>query len=249
MQLKCWCGGARGRQSEIESSLYGPSLKYKNCSRCGTYRQTNEIDMDKRHSVYAAEIEKRLTPEFQAPLKAQVQLLWSKLDAYAWPIMAREEQKNLLDVGCSTGTFLDHAKQFGLKFNLFGQDINKKALENVKSTGNLKSESIENCGYEDEFFDIITCHEVIEHVENPLEYLKTMFRILKTGGIIQLTTPNSFDMDPATWPMARPDHLWLFNSESIRRMCDAVGIHDSKVAIEDISKFTYEKCMMVIIKK
>ncbi len=42
---------------------------------------------------------------------------------------------------------------------------------------------------EDERFDIVICTQVIEHVRNPLEVIKELYRVLKPGGRLYLTTP------------------------------------------------------------
>jgi ubiquinone/menaquinone biosynthesis C-methylase UbiE len=44
--------------------------------------------------------------------------------------------------------------------------------------------------YHDEYFDLVTCSEVVEHLENFRATIKEIYRVLKPGGIAILTTPN-----------------------------------------------------------
>lgn len=44
--------------------------------------------------------------------------------------------------------------------------------------------------YPDATFDLVTCSEVIEHVENPRRLVREARRVLKPGGVLVLTTPN-----------------------------------------------------------
>lgn len=48
--------------------------------------------------------------------------------------------------------------------------------------------------YEDETFDLVTCSEVIEHVENYRAVLREVNRVLKRNGLLVLTTPNVLNM-------------------------------------------------------
>jgi SAM-dependent methyltransferase len=44
--------------------------------------------------------------------------------------------------------------------------------------------------YPDAAFDVVTCSEVVEHVENPRRLIREAWRVLKPGGVLVMTTPN-----------------------------------------------------------
>ncbi|RSN75397.1 class I SAM-dependent methyltransferase [Candidatus Methanodesulfokora washburnensis] len=46
--------------------------------------------------------------------------------------------------------------------------------------------------FREEVFDRVCMYEVIEHLENPLLCLREIYRILKQGGTIEVSTPNIF---------------------------------------------------------
>ena len=98
---------------------------------------------------------------------------------------------NLLDVGCGRGTLgilLDN-----LDINLYGIDISRRALEEAsKVYMNIDciNLNLENLPYEDNFFDIAVTLDVIEHVVDPIFFLSEIFRVLKGGGRLILSTPN-----------------------------------------------------------
>lgn len=52
---------------------------------------------------------------------------------------------------------------------------------------NLNQQSLP---YEDASFDVVTCSEVVEHVENYRAVLREAFRVMDQGGVLVLTTPN-----------------------------------------------------------
>lgn len=44
--------------------------------------------------------------------------------------------------------------------------------------------------YEDNSFDLVTCTEAFEHIEHFQPIVREMFRILKPGGLVMISTPN-----------------------------------------------------------
>jgi SAM-dependent methyltransferase len=44
--------------------------------------------------------------------------------------------------------------------------------------------------YEDNSFDLVTCTEAFEHIENYKPIVREMYRILKPGGLVMISTPN-----------------------------------------------------------
>ena len=54
--------------------------------------------------------------------------------------------------------------------------------------------NIDALPYPDASFDLITCTEVIEHVEHYRRTFREIFRILKPGGILIVTTPNVLNL-------------------------------------------------------
>lgn len=112
----------------------------------------------------------------------------------------------LLDVGCSTGLTLGFiAKEFK---HVLGCDIDKKAVEVAKKRFkkmNLKANFFVYDGKKiplrNNSVDIITSIEVFEHVNSRLRMLSEMCRVLKSDGILHITTANKL------WPIEPHFHL------------------------------------------
>ena len=104
------------------------------------------------------------------------------------------ENLNLLDVGCGGGIICEPLSRLG--FKVTGIDGNKKAIEvavNHSKKNNLTinyiNSSIEKQKFKEKF-NIITCMEVIEHVESLEKFIISLKKNLKPGGIIIGSTIN-----------------------------------------------------------
>jgi SAM-dependent methyltransferase len=74
-------------------------------------------------------------------------------------------------------------------------------------------------------FGLIILTEVIEHIEEPSDFLKTLLKLLAPGGAVILTTPNRRDCElNVTWNTDLPPvHLWWLSKTSLEVMSQSLG--------------------------
>ncbi|MBI3032862.1 methyltransferase domain-containing protein [Candidatus Woesearchaeota archaeon] len=91
---------------------------------------------------------------------------------------------NVLDIGCA-------ANPNPYLKNVIGMDLNDK----VKLPSNyikLVSHNVhEKFPFKDNTFDTVVAGEILEHLENPFAFLRECKRVVKKGGRVIITTPNS----------------------------------------------------------
>jgi 2-polyprenyl-3-methyl-5-hydroxy-6-metoxy-1,4-benzoquinol methylase len=98
-----------------------------------------------------------------------------------------------LDVGCGNGAFLKSLTDHGYQ-NLFAADLeNQLAFAAPKQFMELDL-SYDKLPVPDASFNAITAWEVIEHLENPHNFIREAHRTLKSGGylLISISLPDSF---------------------------------------------------------
>lgn len=115
-------------------------------------------------------------------------------------------QIQLLDVGCSSGAFLNTAVKLG--FLAEGVEPAPKAAATAQEAGlNVRQGLLQECEYADGQFDAVTLFEVIEHLQQPQELLQEVHRILRPNGILLIGTGNA-----ASWSMAAMGGRWEYLS-------------------------------------
>lgn len=99
--------------------------------------------------------------------------------------------KRMLDVGCGDGViyfFLKNKVQ-----EIYGIDNNKKDLLKAKKN-RLRTKvcylDTEKFPFNNNYFNVVTCLDVIEHIKNPNFLLSEIYRVLEKEGILILSTPN-----------------------------------------------------------
>ena len=124
----------------------------------------------------------------------------------------------ILDIGCREGVQSEYFKSLG--YEVVSIDIENK-YEHAKLIDCNNS-----LPFQDSAFDVIWSSEVIEHLIDPSFSMQEARRVLKTGGRLVYTTPNSFPfyfcllavigLTPQV--VQRKDHLHFFDLSSIQRL-------------------------------
>jgi 2-polyprenyl-3-methyl-5-hydroxy-6-metoxy-1,4-benzoquinol methylase len=97
--------------------------------------------------------------------------------------------RDLLDVGCHAGFFLELARERG--FRVAGVEPSRWAAEHAKAALGLDIFNGPIERYEtDRRFDVITLWDVIEHLEDPVGVLERVRELLRPQGLLAFTTHN-----------------------------------------------------------
>ncbi len=149
----------------------------------------------------------------------------------------------LLDVGCGTGGFLLEAEKLG--YQVTGVDFDREQTKVAKSFGlkNVYAEDVVNfLNKHTGEFDVITGFEIIEHLDNPREFLKAISGALKPGGFLCLSTPNSRRIGPRNefWDFPY-HHLTRWSKESLGNVVRMENYKSIKIKEELGTSFLISK--------
>jgi 2-polyprenyl-3-methyl-5-hydroxy-6-metoxy-1,4-benzoquinol methylase len=99
---------------------------------------------------------------------------------------------NLLDIGCSDGSFtIECAMTIGAK-KLYGIEIAEEEAKKARSKGIevFVRDASDVFPFPDEYFEVIVSNQVLEHVRDVDSVLRESKRSLRRNGVFILSTPN-----------------------------------------------------------
>jgi 2-polyprenyl-3-methyl-5-hydroxy-6-metoxy-1,4-benzoquinol methylase len=140
----------------------------------------------------------------------------------------RGREKDLLDVGCGSGTLMGLLKERG--FRPVGVDFSAEAAKVAAQENGVRVVvgSLVDAAFPDESFDLVTLFHVMEHVTNPREVLAEVARILKPGGAVILQVPNidswQFRIFGAKWyGLDIPRHVIDYSKDAMLKLLNESG--------------------------
>ena len=152
--------------------------------------------------------------------------------------------KDVLDLGSSAGVFLDaiHSlaeRTIAIEPAAFYKDY-------LTGQGHTYYPYPEDAIASGEKVDIITCFDVIEHVPDPINLVKSAYQLLKPGGVFILSMPNLNDMlrkinksefYPFFFMIA---HLNYFGSNVIPFLFNEAGFDTDSLKVDFLHKYGIE---------
>jgi len=133
---------------------------------------------------------------------------------------------HILDAGCGEGHLIERLYNNNMDNSYYGVDITSQALESAKKRcqyARLRLGNLLCLEFQDEYFDVVICTEVLEHVYEYEKVIHELFRVLKTAGYLIITFPNELNWTISRFLLGRrpikvPDHVNSFDPGKISRL-------------------------------
>ena len=143
-------------------------------------------------------------------------------------LVKRFKGGTFMDVGCLRSPLSVETKKLFPEAEVWALDFFPGVIDYFKPKYpevNFVLSDCKNTPFKDEYFDYLVAGELIEHIEKPEEFVKEMYRILKKGGTLALSTPfeERDNNRGGAW------HLWSFTKKDIE---DLLKDFEVEVSVE-----------------
>jgi len=151
------------------------------CGNCGVQFMNPQYDDRYLEQYYAAYTQEE--PKWDEALYYGHSFYLSLIEQYI-------SKGKLLDFGAGKGILVKAAHDRG--WNAMGYDVDCQAMNQVGEKLGIKMfcGDFNKIDFEPKSFDVVTLHQVLEHLKSPRAYLETITSILRDGGILFLACPN-----------------------------------------------------------
>lgn len=150
-----------------------------------------------------------------------------------------------LEIGPGHGNLLYLASKFGTFNNISAWDISKSSISLTKKAlkfSGIKYDKIKisiqdimKVNNNEKKFDSIVISEILEHLEDPLEALKSLYKITKLNGLVFINVPSN---SPA------PDHLFLIDHPSeLNNLVKKSGYNIKETIHFPMTGYTLDQCL------
>lgn len=220
------CGQGNAKQWLLgPDRFHGEREKYSlfRCPACSMVWQTNPPKPEQMHCHYTDDYHRLISTSGEsAPHR------WRARKA---ALTTHKRSGALLDLGCSSGSFLASLKNepwelYGIEMSAQGA----KAAEKL-SGAQVFVGDIPDAPFAPESFDVITCFDVLEHVYDPLRVMGCVSKWLKPDGIFYVLVPNIDSAESRVFKtywhgLELPRHLSHFAPASLRKLATSVRLEE-----------------------
>ena len=197
----CLCGSMADDAERIHRI---PILR---CRGCGVVRQIVPMTQEQLSEWYR---DRYFQGIYQHDYDHDYDVAQQRLRAYHLP-----ESVRLLDVGSGNGAFVAAARDAGL--DAWGQDLASQSEGPYVYVG-----ALHDVAFPTDDFDIVTVHDVLEHLPDPLAALREIRRVLRPGGKLLVDFPR-FHHEAGKHHWKLIEHVWCLDVEQLLELIKSAG--------------------------
>jgi cyclopropane fatty-acyl-phospholipid synthase-like methyltransferase len=133
----------------------------------------------------------------------------------------------LLDLGCACGFMIEVALEAG--YDAWGVEFSEEAVKQAAPAlrGRIRLGDINALPAGE--YDVITAFDILEHAQQPLDSLRRWAEMLRPGGLLVITSPDTDSifrkLMGSRWPMLQPfQHTAMFSGVAMSGFLERAGL-------------------------
>lgn len=146
----------------------------------------------------------------------------------------------LIDLGCLDSLIPKIAKEWYPKAEVWGVDTAVEAIRDMQGQipeAIFTVEDVYKLRFPKNYFAYATAGELIEHLDDPERFFAEAFRVLKTGGILAISTPLEEVREPGAVDGHR--HIWSYDLEDMQKLMGPYGKVWTKTMGSELLPYKY----------
>jgi len=228
----------KNNKCKWEKSWSNGATKVIDCAECGFKHQYPYPEQNETNEFYEKEYYETIKPQYLEGVKKEHlnRVMWAndKLEVFDQLIKYSDDDRRILDVGCSFGTFLSVFKDMG--WDCVGIEPSIYAAKYAREVNGLTVHQnlLENISMEElrGSFDVVHIKQTLDHLINPIGFIeRCSTELLKKNGVLCIETANQFSemqmaiIESSETPMwwIVPDHIAYFDKGSLTSLVNKYG--------------------------
>ena len=201
------------------------SFSFVRCSRCGHLYQNPQPDLDALIARYDSEYSDYEVENDRNFLDLMLKGL-SDVDFFE-RMAALHPNPSLLDIGCATGTLLEHAKERG--YEVQGVEVCEPAARygTERRSVPISVGTLDTVNLTSTKFAAVHFSHLIEHLADPRGFLLQVHQLMLPRALGVVVTPNTGGLQARLfkehWRSAIADHVHLFSARNLTRLLRETG--------------------------
>lgn len=167
----------------------------------------------------------------QSSYYPKVRWEYKKVAELIQPLNFTSKQISIIDVGCGDGNFLDSIESIPIS-GRYCIDFSEVAISSCKRKGynayhGSLSQALSQRFISTNTFQIVTSFHCLEHVPDPVGFVKELVSVITSDGRIYISTPYSPMSFESEWfdiMNHPPHHMGRWNLKSYKKLAEVLGM-------------------------
>ncbi len=210
--------------NEPETLFIVKGYPHVRCKQCSMVYVNPQVKQERLKALYSKQSKANDMWIDVLLSEAEKNTNFALYDEYIATLENLTKHRFLVDLGCGIGDFMLQAERRGWKTE--GVDLSQKAVTYAQQERNLnvRLSRLEDAGYAASSIPVLIATGVLEHLNNPREFMRMARYYLRPEGLILFQVPNihslaNMILQEKSTSFDGRNHLLVFSVDTLSKLC------------------------------